>query len=277
MVRRDAGEGDAPVEASTPKRCTCAEPFGPVVRIGSLVSSGDDMALRLSPDELTAYFASTREGDAGDPFHDMQIFTAVRDTLDGGFHDVMRIPELASNHQTSYPTVTSDGLTIYFESTRTYNTDYAWVATRDRIDQPFGKIAIATMGGSQPYVVGSSVWIMSNSDIAHVPYDANGLGVVELQTEINTLATEWAPVVTPDERTIYWASSRTDGNPRGALDIWCAERSDTKSTFTNLTNMRSITSSADDLPSFISIDGCRLYFTSNRSGTMGYDLFVTEK
>jgi hypothetical protein len=83
---------------------------------------------------------------------------------------------------------------------------------------------------------------------------------------VNTPSHEWAPVVTPDELTIYFGSTRTDGGAKGGMDIWRATRASTTVPFSNPTNVAALNTPKSDVPTWISNDGCRLYVANNSGG-----------
>ncbi len=86
------------------------------------------------------------------------------------------------------------------------------------------------------------------------------------------------PVITADELTLYWASVR------GAVatsDIYEATRTDAKSPFSGVRRVGSLSAPArDERPTFVSADGCRLYYSSStrpiKAGSVS-DIFVATK
>jgi len=61
-------------------------------------------------------------------------------------------------------------------------------------------------------------------------------------------------------------------------NIWRAQRSSTTSPFGAPTLVTELNSELDDEPSWLSSDGCTLYFSSNRAGSSGgYDIFVATR
>src|SRR5262249_48335846 len=83
--------------------------------------------------------------------------------------------------------------------------------------------------------------------------------------ELSTSFSDEAPVVTPDDRTIYFASDRTDGgHTQGALDIWMATRSDAGDIFSGAVDVTEVNSASYEWPTFVTPDGCSLYLSSTR-------------
>lgn len=84
------------------------------------------------------------------------------------------------------------------------------------------------------------------------------------------------PVVTRDGRTIYFDSDRAGG--LGFGDVYLAQRDTPVEPFGAAISASEINSADYDTPSWISPDGCRFYFSSNRSGgTGGNNLYVARR
>jgi Tol biopolymer transport system component len=81
------------------------------------------------------------------------------------------------------------------------------------------------------------------------------------------------PVVTPDELTIYFTS------PAGGTgDIYVAHRAAMTDPFGEPSIVSELDSSTtNEEPSWVSADGCDLYFSSDRAGGSGYDLYVAHR
>lgn len=96
------------------RRKDLASPFGKPEFVAELSSPASDAAPCLSPDELTIYFASNREGSLGE--HD--IWYATRRSLDSPWSIPARCPRINSPAREFSPFESPDGKTFYFESTR---------------------------------------------------------------------------------------------------------------------------------------------------------------
>ena len=80
---------------------------------------------------------------------------------------------------------------------------------------------------------------------------------------------QYFPTVTPDERTIYFASNRTDlGNVAG-VDIFAAQRPSAGAPFGTPVNVYELNTWDDDYPNWISADGCTPY-THRRTTAEAY-------
>lgn len=82
-----------------------------------------------------------------------------------------------------------------------------------------------------------------------------------------------SPVISQDEQTLFFASDRPDGV--GTFDIWVTTRPGPGQPFGEPENVAELNSSAQDLPGWLSPDGCRLYLSSSRNGS--HDIFVAER
>jgi WD40-like Beta Propeller Repeat len=85
---------------------------------------------------------------------------------------------------------------------------------------------------------------------------------------------EYAPTLTADEKTMYYADSSS-----GELKIYRATRSSPNVAFGQAVAVQELNRlGSDDQPSWISPDGCAIYFTSNRSGGAGsFDIYRARK
>ena len=115
-----------------------------------------------------------------------------------------------------------------------------------------------------------------NSDIYISTMDDKGVWKKSTPLEsINTRYWESHASFSKDGKTLYFASNRNDG--KGGMDIFRATKL-TDGTWGNIKNIGAPinTSMNEDVP-FITEDGTKLYFSSQRKNTIGgYDIFVSE-
>lgn len=90
---------------------------------------------------------------------------------------------------------------------------------------------------------------------------------------VNTNSQEKFPVVSVDELTVYFASDRAGG--QGARDIWKAVRTSKSDPFGVATLVPELNTTADDIPTWISDDGCRMYVSSTVAGS--FDMYLATK
>ena len=82
-------------------------------------------------------------------------------------------------------------------------------------------------------------------------------------------------MVTPDELTIVFTSDRMGPGTHGGLDMWIATRSSTAEDFGPPLNLHELNSPRTEGPTWISPDGCRLYF--DQATPTGQGVFVASR
>src|SRR5262249_21304692 len=70
----------------------------------------------------------------------------------------------------------------------------------------------------------------------------------------------WSPVISADGLSLYFASNRagSQGSTQSS-DIWVARRKTKADAFGTPTNVAELNSPDEDMPSWLSSDGCRIY------------------
>jgi hypothetical protein len=240
-------------------------------------------SLRLSPDELTAYFSASGPADRGAGFED--IYTATRETPSSPFHNIA--PILGSGINTSDeeldPTVSGNGLTLVFARGRPMTDPVGlYYARRAFTSVPFADVALVPNVNdpniryhSFPFLRedGEVLYFAAgNADLYWAPREGFGLdagyGTPTPISELNAGGfSRIAPVVTPDGLTIYYASDRPDGGAQGDYDIWMATRASRNDPFSLPENVNALNSPSFDIPTFVSRSGCSLYFSSGRENS----------
>lgn len=210
-------------------------------------SRSNDQRPSISSDDLTLYFQSNRPGGRGDT----DLYRATRDRAldDEGnpvpFGDVVNLEALNTASADGGPSISSDGRSLYFHSSRPGGAggDDLWVARRAAVDGPF---AVATNLGSA----------------------------------VNTVENELLPSIAVDELTLFFATQRPDGF--GNLDVHKATRERTTDDagdpvpFDHVENLGAgVNGPAVDGRSSISHDGLTLFFNSNPLGL--YDNYMASR
>lgn len=316
VLTDDACSGSAacaPVDApgtTSPDAATTCDPTGafdgPVALVGFTMGL-DQHAPRLSSDELAIYFDDTASvavtgptraaaqplgiGVHPDDVFPSSLYVAQRSSVDQPFGRATLLPNVNLVSNEINPSVTGDGLTLFFEYPRTASEgSRVYAATRASRIVDFNapsKVANVnstdvTASDAQPSVTadGQELWFTSTRAGGLGGYDiyrarsnggsfVNAAGVLEL----NTTANDWLPTLSADKLTVYFSSDRPNGN--GGLDIWTAHRSAASDGFPPPTRVPELSSSADDLVGWVSPDNCRLYFSSNSTGR--YQLYVATR
>ena len=190
------------------------------------------------------------------------------------------------------PTVTADGLTMVFSDSATGLYDL-YTTTRTSADGSFGQPSpVAGVNDPAeydhtPYLLpdGMTLYFASTRGNAGVSYDlyrttrpklTSPFGTPTKIAEISTGDDDTDPVVSPDELTLYFTSYRQGG--AGSSDIWVATRASTGDPFGTATNVAELNTAMAEWPTWISNDGCRLYFGGDRAGGIGgHDLWVATR
>jgi len=242
-------------------RCDASAPFTSIRPLVELNSIDLDGALRLSDDELVAYWHTPRSGTN-------EIWTARRTQKEMPFDPPAPLFAILS----FWPAVSSDGKSLVYAapndlylSTRNTLSDVfvpgnpitvlntSDIETAAAFSHDGTRLYYASRAGSQPLMV--TAW----------PAVAPGQPI----TELDGAADEQSPTLSDDERVIYFGRGPAPG------DIWVARRTDRGLPFDPPSRVTELDTAADESPTWLSLDQCRLYFESTRAGT--YDLFVAER
>lgn len=281
----DAGDGkgepDAAIDAAP---CDLSKPFDPPGPVGGLSTPGVyEQSARLSRDERTAYVTLSNfngKQEAG-------LYLAVRASSTLPFGEPKELYRTTS--AAGAPTVSADGKVLVFvqggdvpaerglrwvrSSTGGLFTEPASpivVSGIERVNTPFlradGTALYFESGGAS-----GEDWRIFRSDFSNGTLS----GVREL-TELDNQGVDTRdrmPIVSEDERTIYWSRIAS-----GAYDIFVATRMSTDEPFSNVRPVGELnTNGGLEFPSWLSPDGCRLYYTFMQPDGNESDIFVASK
>jgi Tol biopolymer transport system component len=133
------------------------------------LSRGRTTAPLLSPDRLRIVFMSDRSGD-------LDLWEAVRTEPYGAFGTLGPIAELNTKAVEAHPWMSSNWLTIYFESNRDAATGYdIWQAKRDGVDDLFGE-ATQVEGITTTAIEGSPSFTADNLHLFYLSDSPPGSG-----------------------------------------------------------------------------------------------------
>jgi hypothetical protein len=273
------GNGDAAADVAGPDARTChaGQPWSTPMPVTSLNNaSANDAQARFTPDELTVYLQSDRDST------DVNIWTAHRASLTAPFDAPVQAAFASGPTNDFDPTIAPDGLTFAMGR----DSSDILVATRSSptgafsTPVPADTINSATDAEAQPYLTASSIWFISTrdgtSDLFRAPFSAGAFGDPAAIAELNTADVEWLPTPASDELEIFFASDRADPASKGGYEIWTATRTTATAVFSAPVLVPELDSAADDVPSWISADGCRLYISSTRAGA-SYDIYMATR
>lgn len=280
--QNDAHPSDAGIDQASDDggaACDPNKPFGAPVLLADIDTSGLNESLRVYGGALSAAFSSNRTANNFD------IFLTARSTPTSSFVPASN----AGNLNVSYaddvnPTLTEDGLTIYFASHRT-GIFQIYQAKRASPSDAFGFPAsvpfissgaandfesFVSRDGGRLYFASDRSPKVGNSDIYRADLGSNGFFGTPVQlSELSTKGTRsLSPALSADELTIYFGSDRTDPKAKGNIDVWKATRASTNDPFGAPVIVPELASSGIDSPAYLSDDGCTLYISSDRPPNM---------
>jgi hypothetical protein len=209
------------------------------------------------------------------------------------------VENINSSSRDLKPSVSGDGLSLFFTSTRSGGLGGMdiWVTTRETTDDPWGE----PMNLGSP--VNSSAWETGSIAYDGLSFyfsstrsrDSNANADIWVTTR-DTIHSEWGtpmnlgPTVnssvdqcyisiSADELTLYFSSNR--GGGYGAYDLWVTTRETIHDPWCTPVNLGpTVNSSSYDVDTGISSDGRMLFFASDRSGGYGSatdDIWVTTR
>lgn len=276
----DAGAPvDAPAtDGATPARF-CANVTS-VRAVDELNTSVADWGPQISPDGLTLYFGSARDGGAGR----VDIYEARRPARGATFGPAVPVAELNSAADDDDPSLSLDGLTICFGSDR--GPRGLFIAKRAGLDAPWAPPEYVDMPNSLGLIpAGCELSIDPNEII----FTDTSTGPRRLYvTRRATAADPWsAPVpmaITEETRTEMFAGLSADGlvmmfggtalDVPGDNDVWITMRPALGAAFGAAVHVPALSGSASDSDPDPSPDGTEIWFASERNVGTYYDLFV---
>lgn len=273
------------------------KPFKPVVVEG--ISTGEDEYLpALSPDNQIAFFTRKKKilPDKNSLFRasrsrEFFMFSAKGD--DGEFSEGEDMPDPFNiNENEGGASLTADNNTLYYtvcqfdKVTGYLNCDIYY---SEYINDEWGPIKNAGSPvnkpgswESQPSIAsdGQTLYFVSDRPGGYGGYDLykaikeEGLwgSPVNLGPVINSKGNEKSPFIHPDGQTLYFSSDGWSG--MGGYDVFYSRMKD--QVFQSPVNLGfPINSPEDDVGFFVSTDGMKGYFASNKyNGKGGYDLYT---
>ena len=203
-----------------------------------LTVTGVDLAIGEVSFSTEHVYADDGVAPGNDTPSDVQLIAASVSDDDGlvpsvvpSFLPPVNLASVNTAAGDSAPTLSADGLTLYFHSNRAGGNGGAdiWQATRSSLAEPFGT----------PTNIGDAV---------------------------NSGANETAPALSNDGLSLFFASTRSGGN--GISDVYMATRASTSDPFGAPVNLGTgVNTSRPEFAPAISADGLSLYF--QRAGGVG--------
>lgn len=241
--------------------------------LGSLNTDVEDEYADLSADELTIYFSSTRPGGVGIGTYD--IYQATRPSISAPFANLLPVSGVNTSGDERAPRVTADGLSMFAISVAPGDPGHYHVTLATRANtavafdglQPVANVNSTSHNDIDPYLLpaGDVLYVSSDRLGNFRLYRSVKLGGTFSAPklvggiDLDLPAEEGNPVVTLDELTLFFASTRPGG--AGYYDIYEARRSTSADGFGEPIALASLNTAEADTPTWISPDGCDLYFT----------------
>ncbi len=215
----DGGEVDVAADAQGPPGPHGWYPATPVPGVNTAATETDPS---FTDNDLTIVFTSDRAGGTGG----LDLYIGTRASLSDPF-TVRELTELNSTATDQSPEISTDGLTIYFSTTRSGSNALIYSATRASTSAPFGAPAeVVGLSKNMSGNVQNSIQIGVGSPLVAMVIQAKGGGTNEVDGFGRNATTDsWtdqenlsgaggtplptditAPSLTPDNTIIYYQS-----------------------------------------------------------------------
>jgi len=251
-----------------------------------LNSSKTDGSASLSTNGFSLYFSSDRPGGQGKD----DLWKSIRVTTEDRWGTPVNLgPTVNSSYRDSYPSISADGLSLYFRSRRPEGLGQSdlWVSTRRNTSDPWGTpvnlgpTVNSSAHDSRPNISsdGLSLFFSSTRSGGYGSYDIwattrkstrdKWQRPVNLGRRVNSTDLDGGPSISADGRTLFFQSYQP--GEYGWIDIWVTMRETINSPWSEPVNLGpTINSQSGDATPFMSADGSTLFFASNRSRGLGY-------
>ena len=247
----------------------------------------DQFSPRLSADELTIYYGQYPGSTGSDVAKAADIFSATRSSASDSFPPGSVLSDISTPRLEEDFSLSSNGLTAFYTTNRLNAASCTSATgvciakvTRPAVTAGFsGAAFFINNPGEQryPYAVGATpnVYYAARSSITQ-SWDIASNGPGATFNGVNGPGVDTSPVVTADELVLYFASDRdSDGGTN--LDIYVATRANKTDPFGAPKRVAALSTDADELPGYVSADGCRLYLTRDDGNSGGMNLYAASK
>jgi hypothetical protein len=255
-------------------------------RVRNINSDGpDDLGATLTGDLLEVFFVSYRGGGLGGA----DIWHAKRRSRTDPFDPPMLLVVASSPLMDVSPTISADGLTLWFGSDRELGLGGMdiWRLTRVGPDAEWGPIEnVAALNSAddevpRPPGLGGSVMPIASTRagggvyqtfLAHRDGSDGDFGTIEPLDYLWTLdASMESPCLTDDGLLLFF--TRAGRGHSG--DLYLAWRTSTVEPFRDPIALASINTGDDERDPFLSADQFRFFFSSNRRDHTHFDIYAT--
>jgi hypothetical protein len=274
---------DAMADAVVSPACDESKPFSPPLLVGLPPSSDGGptsiQGIALSDDELTLYTYLWRGGD--------HIYSAKRPVTAAAFAEPALEPVVntipPSPGVDRHPFLTADGRSLYFASDRAGGSLLQiYVATRLTagvvFDAPVALEASVNAAGARverPWLSNDELWYNRDGDVWVAKRSGSGFATGQPVPILSSPSVEQRVVLTRNGLRVFFVTDRPDGAHNGLADAWTATRPSLGDSFGSPSAVTELNTAMNDGVQWVSGDGCRVYLTSDRSGTSR--LYVAER
>ena len=283
----------AAVSAASPNYSDWSTPvnLGPTFN-----TSATESGAAISKDGLSLYFYSNRTGGIGGN----DIYVAQRDSQDDAWGTPANLGSTVNSTADDFvPSFSRDGHWMFFASARTggFGAADLYQSYRTNVHDDFGWQTPTNLGpnvntaanengngyfendGGAPqlYFGSDRPGGLGNTDLYMTEMQPDGSwGLASAIPELNSDAADNRPSLRHDGLEIFFYSARAGGQ---GTDVWTATRDSVDAPWSTPVNLGApVDTSFTDIHPYVSPDGATLYFSSNRTGTLGgLDLYVTTR
>ncbi len=243
--------------------------------VGELNTVDGELGSFLTADRLTLYFGRMPAGGADT---DMFGYRAIRSTPDGAFGAATK--QFAVGGEAQFD-VSSDGHTAYVATWWAGGESDIWWAIRADATVPlvrsdFSPLTVVNTAGAEhdpfPSFDGLRLYLMSSGDLFYsertsvtAPYGARR---PVPGNDVSTADTEDKPVLTADERVLFFARR---GPGWDNADLYYALRDGRDDAFGTPQKLPVVNTANIEWQIFVTPDGCEVWFSSERPGGKGSD------
>jgi WD40-like Beta Propeller Repeat len=244
LDRRAKVTANRPASDCDPGKHFC---YGPPVHLNSLINTpGFEGKPSLSADGLELYFVSDRAGALGGP-GDQDIYVSRRASTQDDWGAPERVPPpVSSTFFDITPTISLDGLALYFGSNRPgpYSPPLPdlWVSHRTSVNDPWGEAVNLGAGVNTTLFEGSispspdelTIYFaaIAPPDFAFHIYKSTRNSTTEqfgprvlVDSPINSNGHDYGPALTPSGNTMFFASGIDNPFAPGAINhLYVSER-----------------------------------------------------
>lgn len=292
--RDDAGQIDAPAMDATPEvspPSPCIQKWldggfqiGDIDDLEEIATTSIERDPFFAPDEQTIYFSSNRAGSL-----ETDVYRATRSSPSGDFGTAAKYASASSDAYDSKMSMTQDGLYLIvatnkngtngsqdlLDASRGANTGTFSTPARtftSAVDTGADELdGFVTLDGLAIYyavnVNGLQRIAVATRTARDVPFGAGGVIPV-----LDSGVGDADPTVSADGRVIIYASNRFIAG-RGGTNLWYATRSSASGAFGSPQPVPSVNDGSNDGDPWLSLDGCRLYWATDRNGN--YDVYAS--